>query len=423
MTPPKGGDSGRYFTAITPHDEYFLSGGDLYIMVDHVQFRVHRFFFERESPYFRSMLTGPASPGAHKPGTAESTAIILDELKPTEFARFLWVFYNPKYSIYNASVDDWTGILTLAHRWAFHEVKALAVRELEKLDSPDIDRIVTYHDCQVDRNLLIHRYAALCQREEPLTLEEANRLGMQTTVNIVTAREYARGPVLSSGLRSPVAANIGLDEIIKVIRGAFSIPAPIEPVAPSDPTSLATTNGGTTAPPQSNQLETSSVNQDPKGHDRNNSSVTTLNGASASATTTTQNANATSSAPEQPPQPPSKNEAPNGKLEKTAGPLGPGAGTSNDGNKDSTKEKDKNTPSTDKDPSKDAHKSTTTNADVGGGRSSGGMLHNIITSVTGQKSDLLLDLPKVEEPNGRHSPMTPRNTNAKQRGSNSAKNK
>lgn len=37
------------------------------------------------------------------------------------------------YSRYHASVEVWTSILTLALRWGFVEVKALAFRELEYL--------------------------------------------------------------------------------------------------------------------------------------------------------------------------------------------------------------------------------------------------------------------------------------------------
>ena len=127
-------DSGHFF-AITRHDEYFLAGGDLYLMVsprrakivamtddslasirpqvDHVQFRVHRYFFERESPFFRTKLAGPASPGAQRMGNAESTAIILDGLKPAEFARFLWVFYNP-YVVAVPSLFGYRSYLSLA---------------------------------------------------------------------------------------------------------------------------------------------------------------------------------------------------------------------------------------------------------------------------------------------------------------------
>ena len=65
------------------------------LQIDHIQFRVHRYFFERESLYFRNYLTVPASPGAVRTGVNDSNAIILDDVKASEFELFLWVFYNP----------------------------------------------------------------------------------------------------------------------------------------------------------------------------------------------------------------------------------------------------------------------------------------------------------------------------------------
>ncbi|KAF8622941.1 hypothetical protein AX15_006617 [Amanita polypyramis BW_CC] len=412
------GESGSFF-ALTRHDEYFLTGGDLFVMVDHVQFRIHKFFFERESPFFRSQFTAPAAPGAHKPGSSESTAIILDGLKPAEFARFLWVFYNPKYSIYNASVDDWSVILRLAHRWTFHEVKELAIRELERLDSPDIDRIVLYHDCEVDRNLLIPRYAALCHREEPLNLEEGKRLGLETILMIARAREFARGPMLPSGARSPTAASLGQSEMVGLIRELFGIPSPIvdEPAA----TNMVTLPSMTPPQPPIQFTTSNNGNQSPKIHNRN-SSVTTTNGKpSGPVISTSSNGSATSSAPENPPKPPSKTDSLatqeqgatgpasgsslNNRLEKTVSKM---LGSSTDPLKDGSKDPGKDTvndTNTVKDVANDAPKSSPATTEAGANR---GRPAAINTAVTAQNNDIV-DLLKGEDSNGKQSP-TPRNS-------------
>ena len=113
---------------------------------------------------------------------------------------------NRKYSIYDAPAEDWEIILTLAHRWGFPEVKNLAVRELETKSMPDVKRIKLYHDTHVDRNFLIPRYAALCEREEPLSLAEGFDLGMETTLMIARGREEARASRSASGARPPCCA-------------------------------------------------------------------------------------------------------------------------------------------------------------------------------------------------------------------------
>ncbi|RDB25703.1 hypothetical protein Hypma_006187 [Hypsizygus marmoreus] len=220
-------DSGSFF-ALSRHDDYWINGGDLYFLVEHVQYRVHRYFFERESPFFKSRLTTPASPGASRQGSAESNAIVLENVRSADFAKFLWVFYNPKYSLYHTTVEDWTTILDLAHQWQFTEVKNLVVRELEKLEIPDVNRISTYHKYDIDRNLLISRYAALCEREDPLTLKEGLLLGMDTTLMIARTREYARSNPTPTGARSPTAAHIRQDEMHSLVRLLFEIQPPAE---------------------------------------------------------------------------------------------------------------------------------------------------------------------------------------------------
>ncbi|KAJ4483889.1 hypothetical protein J3R30DRAFT_3285271, partial [Lentinula aciculospora] len=211
------------FTALRRHEEYYLTGGDLFFLIEQNHFRVHRYFFERESQWFKLQLGTPASPGAIRQGTSESTAIVLDNVKASNFAKFLWVFYNPKYSLYKARVDDWVAIMELAHRWGFHEVMKLATREIEKLEMPDIDRIVAYHKFEIDRSLLLHRYAALTAREEPLNLEEGMALGMDTTLKIFRAREVARAIPAADGSRSPTSASLPAEEMQSLILDLFEI--------------------------------------------------------------------------------------------------------------------------------------------------------------------------------------------------------
>ncbi|KAJ3811355.1 hypothetical protein EV368DRAFT_73606 [Lentinula lateritia] len=213
------------FTALRRHEEYYLTGGDLFFLIEQNHFRVHRYFFERESQFFKRELATPASPGATRQGTSESTAIVLDSsVKASSFAKFLWVFYNPKYSLYKARVEDWVAIMELAHRWGFHEVMKLATREIEKLEMPDIDRIVAYHKFELDRSLLLHRYAALTAREDPLNLEEGMALGMDTTLKIFRAREIARATPAADGSRSPTSATLPDDEMQGLIVDLFEIP-------------------------------------------------------------------------------------------------------------------------------------------------------------------------------------------------------
>ena len=58
-------------------------------------FRVHRYFFERESPFFREKLGIPAAAGQTARGSSDTNPFPLDDIRAEDFEKFLWVFYNP----------------------------------------------------------------------------------------------------------------------------------------------------------------------------------------------------------------------------------------------------------------------------------------------------------------------------------------
>jgi hypothetical protein len=93
--------------------EYYIHGGDVIflvrgpqwvwyrcIMVTHRQvesnlFRVHRYFFTRDSAFFRDKLPYPPPAGELTKGVSDSNPLVLEDVLQIDFERFLWVFYNP----------------------------------------------------------------------------------------------------------------------------------------------------------------------------------------------------------------------------------------------------------------------------------------------------------------------------------------
>ena len=120
------------------HIEYYLPGGDLFILVDDTLFRIHSYFFRRESQDWRNLL-GTTTTGR----TADAPLILNEEFAirppatPLLFANFLWVFYNPRYSIYDASSTTWRQIQLYAIHWRMDQVQHLAYRELEAIKADD----------------------------------------------------------------------------------------------------------------------------------------------------------------------------------------------------------------------------------------------------------------------------------------------
>ncbi|KXN87077.1 Programmed cell death protein 6 [Leucoagaricus sp. SymC.cos] len=133
----------------TPHPDYWIPGGDLYLRVEQTLFRVHSYFFIRESKHWKDQLVGPISPGDEplKKGQGEKEAIVIDEEKVEDFAQFLWVFYNDTYGNYSkASPDQWKAIMHFAAKWGFNEVKELSVRHLQDAQMGLVERIRLYQE-------------------------------------------------------------------------------------------------------------------------------------------------------------------------------------------------------------------------------------------------------------------------------------
>jgi hypothetical protein len=230
-------------------------------------FRVHRYFFTRDSTFFLDKLPHPPPPGEFGKGTSDNNPFFLEDTLKVDFERFLWVFYNEyvlyasfpmfsnayfrKYSIYEANVEEWSSILRLAHQWNFVEVKAFALRELELQEMPALDKIILYHTHDIDRNLLQAAYAALTVRDEPITIEEGWQLGLETALRFAHAREIARAPV-SSGRRAGTArssVNITGPELDAIINQLFNLSLPDASNAtterPATPQTPTTTGRGT----------------------------------------------------------------------------------------------------------------------------------------------------------------------------------
>ncbi|KAI0087119.1 hypothetical protein BDY19DRAFT_301400 [Irpex rosettiformis] len=191
--------------------------------VENYIFRVHRYFFERESAVFREKLNIPPAPGQNPRGSSDSNPIPLDDVREEDFSRFLWVFYNPKYSIYDANVDEWSSILKLSYDWKFAEVKRLSSRYLEQFDIDPIQKIELYQMYEIDKRLLIPSYMALINRQEPLSIIEGRRLSLETALMIATARECARGKPLESGKHSPTVASVNRESMVEIIKDVFGL--------------------------------------------------------------------------------------------------------------------------------------------------------------------------------------------------------
>jgi hypothetical protein len=81
-----------------------------------------------------------------------------------------------------------------------------------------VEKIHIYQAFNINRSLLAESFAKLTVRPEPLKLEEAQKLGLDTTLQLTQARELSRG---SSTKPSPI--QVDDSELRSVIQDAFGL--------------------------------------------------------------------------------------------------------------------------------------------------------------------------------------------------------
>lgn len=154
------------------------------------------------------------------------------------------IFYDPTYMYDDAPSSAWCKILSLSSpgKWDFPKIHAFALKRLNNLFLPLVERIVLYKSCSVPFEHLLPLYAELCTREEALSLEESVRLGWELVVPILQVRECllkweGKGSVTDSTLHNMRAAIQGVSStwIQDRIKSMFN--------AIQDVSSLTTTRG------------------------------------------------------------------------------------------------------------------------------------------------------------------------------------
>jgi hypothetical protein len=89
-----------------------------------------------------------------------------------------------------STLQEWTSILRLASKWGFGSIRSLAVHSVLPLASP-VDKIALARTYGFD-DWLLDAFVALCERPEPLSDDEAERMIKSDIAKIARAREAAR---------------------------------------------------------------------------------------------------------------------------------------------------------------------------------------------------------------------------------------
>jgi len=167
------------------HSEFYIKDDmTVFLVDDQVLFRVHRYLLDRESDIFRSYPAG-----------SDENPVTLQDVTSEEFATLLKYFYDGMHGDTPKSRDDWMTLLSLSTLFKMPRLRDRAIKEITLFDPPldPISRInlalPEKHDIH---EWLKPAYVELCRRDDPISVYEAEKLGINITVGLFHARERSR---------------------------------------------------------------------------------------------------------------------------------------------------------------------------------------------------------------------------------------
>ncbi|EPT03264.1 hypothetical protein FOMPIDRAFT_1047252 [Fomitopsis schrenkii] len=188
------------------HPEFYFSDGTVIFKCKDFLFNIHKYFLARESPLFHDLFQLPHREGAvegrddfhpiqmnghpsPEAGLGGGGKPITDE----EFADFLRFLYYGMHEDCGLTLRQWINILSVSTGLDCAKIRKRAIKEIHE-HRPRIDPVEKIALAQTYRvyEWFVPSYRAICQRPQPLTLDEGGRLGFTAAILLAQAREAAR---------------------------------------------------------------------------------------------------------------------------------------------------------------------------------------------------------------------------------------
>jgi hypothetical protein len=175
-----------------------------FVVIDQVEdclFRVHRYHLDRESQIFPKS-TGPKDDPVELPGVtrAEFESLLnffydgcVPYKKPSVSLAHLLCVVPRMHNETTRPLLFWTLLLSIATRFEMVHVRSRAITEIDIFNPwiDPVDQVVLAVRHNVPK-WLPQAYTAICQRADPIEIEDARKLGLETTVLLAKSRETVR---------------------------------------------------------------------------------------------------------------------------------------------------------------------------------------------------------------------------------------
>jgi len=190
------------------HDRYYMDGRMIILSCGGRLFKLPHWQTERFSPVL-SRLTESDTDGMR--GTSDDTAIPIDDfITRGEFVMFLDFFYRGIFR--KIPADEWCKLLVISSKLDCKQLRTKVIDELaaRKMKVSSVYRVELGNKYAVPQ-LLPQAYAELFVRENHLTMEEGERLGLEITVKVLKGRDRCKRNSWTS------ARDVSVTELVKEI--------------------------------------------------------------------------------------------------------------------------------------------------------------------------------------------------------------
>ncbi|KZP19789.1 hypothetical protein FIBSPDRAFT_862273 [Athelia psychrophila] len=202
---------------VTRHSEYYFKDGNVVFLIEETLYNVHRYFFERDSAHFRSILESVQ-------GVDDKGTIVLADVSCSDFNEFLAILYPADFRRpTQKTTAQWTSVLHLAAKWGFESIRLLAIDNLAATAIP-VDKIVLGRRYGIS-DWLPGAYETVCTRVDSLTVEEGMKLGVEDIIRIAAARQaYGCGKARyeTRHLSEDVGDIFGLEKPLKEVSVGYT---------------------------------------------------------------------------------------------------------------------------------------------------------------------------------------------------------
>jgi len=177
---------------VSEDESYYFA--DVVFLVEDRLFKVPRRYFEEDSEVFRDMFQLPVPKDVVPDGCSRENPLRLEGIAKEDFKQLLKIMYPKRFGQEEIlSILEWTSVLKLATMWEFDEIRKLAIRKMSALDIDTVEKVVIARDYQVGE-WLVPTINTLAQREQPLGVQDVNRLGWDYVLKVAEVRESLSSP-------------------------------------------------------------------------------------------------------------------------------------------------------------------------------------------------------------------------------------